>query len=109
MVWVGVSVHVVCTAAPWGTWALVIAASPLPVRAAFEVLEGYYTFRIVTGPWTYVNPRYTHQMARGYGSYGDRRHLSLCLGGANEDLRADVPARPLAGCPRRALDDAGGA
>src|SRR5512133_2799333 len=46
-------------------------------------------------------------MASGYGSYGDRRRLSLCLGGADQDLRADVPARPLARRPRRALDDAG--
>src|SRR5512132_2475080 len=107
MVWVGVSVHVVCTAAPWGAGTLVIACSPLTARAALEVLGDYYAKRIVARTQTYVNARYTYQMAGGYGSYGDRRYLSLCLGGANEDLRADVPARPLAGRPRRALDDAG--
>jgi hypothetical protein len=31
---VGVSVHVVFTAAPWGAWTVLIAASPLTVRAA---------------------------------------------------------------------------
>src|SRR5436189_155639 len=45
-------------------------------------------------------------MSCGYGSYGDRWHPWLCLGGADEDLRAAVPARPLARRPRRALDDA---
>jgi hypothetical protein len=39
MVWVGVSVHVVCTAAPWGAWTLVIAAAPLTARAAVAVPE----------------------------------------------------------------------
>ena len=42
MVWVGVSVHVVFTAAPWGAWALLIAASPLTARAAVEVLGSLY-------------------------------------------------------------------
>jgi hypothetical protein len=37
-----VSVHVVCTAAPRGAWTLVIAGSPLTVRAAVEVLELLY-------------------------------------------------------------------
>src|SRR5215207_3314031 len=36
MVWVGVSFHVVFTAAPWGAWTLVIAAAPLTARAAVE-------------------------------------------------------------------------
>jgi hypothetical protein len=49
MVWVGVSVHVVFTAAPWGAWTLIIAAAPLTARAAVEALKAYYTKCIVAG------------------------------------------------------------
>src|SRR4029453_6068002 len=42
MVWVGVSCQVVFTAAPWGAWALVIAAAPLTARAAVAVLGLLY-------------------------------------------------------------------
>src|SRR5829696_6011922 len=42
MVWVGVSFHVVCTAAPWGAWTLVIAAAPLTARAAVAVVRSLY-------------------------------------------------------------------
>src|SRR5215218_3156453 len=42
MVWVGVSVHVVCTAAPWGAWTLLMAAAPLTARAAVAVLSLLY-------------------------------------------------------------------
>src|SRR5829696_4703384 len=106
MVWVGVSFHVVCTAAPWGAWTLVIAAAPLTARAAVAVVRSLYetysywaldvcqlSVYVTDGVWLRIVWRSTASLAM--------------LGGANQDLRADVPARPLAGCPRRALDDAG--
>src|SRR5688572_23615482 len=106
MVWVGVSFQVVCTAAPWGAWTLVIAAAPLPARAAVRcwslLYETYSGWTLnVCQPSVYVTDGVWLRIV------WQSTAASLCLGGANQDLRADVPARPLARRPRRALDDAG--
>ena len=82
MVWVGVSFHVVFTAAPWGAWALIIASSPLTARTAFEVPGRLRDPLITLGLWGLdlpVDDRIDPQTARA-------ELVALCLAGTQTKL-----------------------